>query len=158
LIKSGWTEKPERAKIKLDPVKPVVEPPQIVSVEMTAQEQDMFALMGISPGVKLETEVKNPKSVIFNVVQPGQTPTSSTESTSESTVAEINKPEVVRVKMPIPKAGVEEPALTKSVLEPVGEDDGNIGFEPLTEEEEEINSTSIPNRRRRRRSSALEES
>jgi ribonuclease E len=158
LGKSGWTERPERAKIKIEPVKPVVEPPQIVSVEMTAQEQDMFALMGISPGVKLEPEVKNPKSVIFNIVQPGQTPAANNELTSESIVPEKTVPEVIKVKMPTPKVEVEEPSFPKTIIEPPPEDSRNIGFEPLTEEEEINSTSSMPNRRRRRRSSALEES
>ncbi|MFM2063836.1 MAG: hypothetical protein RLZZ507_3507 [Cyanobacteriota bacterium] len=157
LGKSGWTERPERTKVKIDPVKPVVEPPQIVSVEMTVQEQDMFALMGISPGVKLEAEVKNPKSVIFNIVQPGQASDTTSESTSEPTFPEITRSEFARVKMPTPKVEIEEPSCPKSVIEPPVEDSRNIGFEPLTEEEE-INNTAAPNRRRRRRSSALEDS
>ncbi|WP_353931355.1 Rne/Rng family ribonuclease [Okeanomitos corallinicola TIOX110] len=146
LIKSGWSEKPERAKLKIDPVKPVVEPPQIVSIEMSSQEQDMFALMGISPGVKLESEVKNPKSVIFNVVQPGEEPSNSiTELTSEPPVSETPKPEVNKVKITTPKAETEEPS---------SEDSPNVGFESFTNEEETNQTSTTPNRRRRRRSSA----
>lgn len=158
LGKGGW-ERPERTKMKIEPVKPVVEPPQIISVEMTDQEQKMYAEMGISPAVKLESEVKNPKSVIFNIVQPGQTPNSATESTSESTFPETITSEFTRVKMPTPKVEVEEPSLLpKSRIEPPLEDSKSIGFDSLTDDEEIINSTSIPNRRRRRRSSALEDS
>ncbi|MBK1987153.1 Rne/Rng family ribonuclease [Sphaerospermopsis aphanizomenoides BCCUSP55] len=157
LGKAGWSERTERTKVKIDPIKPVVEPPQIVSVEMTLQEQDMFALMGISPGVKLEQEVKNPKSVIFNIVQPGQTPNLTTESTSELTLPERTNSEVTKVRMPIPKVEVEEPSPEKLIIEPAVPESGNIGFEPFTDEEEIIN-TSTPNRRRRRRSSALEDS
>ncbi len=74
LGKPGWTERAERTKIttKAEPIKPVVEPPEIRPVEMTLEEQDVFALMGVSPLVKLEPEVKNPKSVIINIIQPGQ--------------------------------------------------------------------------------------
>ncbi|MGM3307302.1 Rne/Rng family ribonuclease [Anabaena sp. WFMT] len=158
LGKSGWNERTERTKVKIDPVKPVVEPPQIVSVEMTLQEQDMFALMGISPGVKLEQEVRNPKSVIFNIIQPGQTPiptTESTESTSESTFSERTNSEVTKVKMPTPKIELEEPYFPKPTIEPPLEDYKETGFESFTEEEE-INNASISNRRRRRRSSAVD--
>ncbi|MEA5576873.1 Rne/Rng family ribonuclease [Anabaena sp. UHCC 0451] len=156
LGKSGWTERPERTKVKIDPVKPVVEPPQIVSVEMTLQEQDMFALMGISPGVKLESEAKNPKSVIFNIVQPGETPDTTIEATPVSAIAETRS-EFAKVKMPIPKVEMEEPSFPKSIIEPPLEDSSSNGFESFTDDEE-INSTSTPNRRRRRRSSALEDS
>lgn len=158
LGKAGWTERTERTKVKIDPIKPVVEPPQIVSVEMTLQEQDMFALMGISPGVKLEQEVKNPKSVIFNIVQPGQTSTSTTESTSEFTIAERTNSEVTKVKMPVPKVEVEEQSLEPLIIEPPVQESSNIGFEPFPDEEELSSTSSTPNRRRRRRSSAIEES
>ncbi len=87
--KVGWSERTERAKLtKAEPVKPVVEPPEIVSVEMTSQEQDVFALMGISPLVRLNREVKNHKSVIINVTAPGQAPATPTELTSQSTAPE----------------------------------------------------------------------
>ncbi|MEH1929912.1 Rne/Rng family ribonuclease [Nostoc sp.] len=98
LGKPGWTERVERIKvIKTEPIKPVVEPPEIRTVEMSVQEQDMFALMGISPLVKLEQEVKNTKSVIINVIQPGQQPTIATESTPESTIAPKTIPEITTV-------------------------------------------------------------
>ncbi|MEH2066090.1 MAG: Rne/Rng family ribonuclease [Nostoc sp.] len=98
LGKPGWSERAERTKvIKADPIKPVVEPPEIRTVEMSLQEQDMFALMGISPLVKLEQEVKNTKSVIINVIQPGQLPTTPTESTSESTIVQKAIPEITPI-------------------------------------------------------------
>jgi ribonuclease E len=155
LGKSGWTERVERTKVKIDPVKPVVEPPQIVSVEMTLQEQDMFALMGISPGVKLDQEVKNSKSVIFNIVQPGQIPTSPTESISEPTVLQRTTPEVSAVKKPTPKVELEEPSFPKLAIEPSFPDLPRTEFETFSDENE-LNSTSTANRRRRRRSSALD--
>jgi ribonuclease E len=163
LGKAGWTERTERTKVKIDPIKPVVEPPQIVSVEMTVQEQDMFALMGISPSVKLEQEVKNPKSVIFNIVQPGQTSTSTTESTSTSesiselTVSERTNSELTKVKIPIPKVEVEELSLEPLIIDPPVQESSTIGFESFTDEEELSSTSSTPNRRRRRRSSAIEE-
>ncbi|WP_071188302.1 Rne/Rng family ribonuclease [Trichormus sp. NMC-1] len=155
LGKSGWTERVERTKVKIDPVKPVVEPPQIVSVEMTLQEQDMFALMGISPGVKLDQEVKNSKSVIFNIVQPGQIPTSPTESIAEPTVLQRTSPEVSAVKKPTPKVDLEEPSFPKLAIEPSFPDPPRTEFETFADENE-INSASTANRRRRRRSSALD--
>ncbi|MGH1394341.1 MAG: Rne/Rng family ribonuclease, partial [Trichormus sp.] len=85
LGKSGWGERAERSKItKPEPIKPVVEPPEIRTVEMTKPEQDIFALMGVSPLIKLEQEVKNPKSVIINIVQPGQVSTPPPEETTKT--------------------------------------------------------------------------
>jgi ribonuclease E len=49
-----------------------IEPPEVISIEMSPEEQDVYALMGISPLVRLNREVKNPKSVVLSVVLPGE--------------------------------------------------------------------------------------
>ncbi|MBC6429413.1 Rne/Rng family ribonuclease [Nostoc sp. HG1] len=153
----------ERAKIiKADPVKPVVEPPEIRTVEMSLQEQDIFALMGISPLVKLEQEVKNTKSVIINVIQPGQQPTTPTESTSESTIVQKATPEIIPSKIPIPKVIEPEP---KPVIEETTEPSeltanptGSLSAKASdNEDESDANSAATASRRRRRRSSAIED-
>jgi ribonuclease E len=100
--KPHWAERGERKISKLDPIKPVVEPPEIVSVEMTPDEQDVYALMGISPLVRLNREVKNQKSVIVNITAPGQPPTPppSFEVESPQTVSTtpLPRPRVERVE------------------------------------------------------------
>ncbi|GGA05062.1 Rne/Rng family ribonuclease [Okeania sp. KiyG1] len=54
-------------------IRPITEPPEIVKVEMTPDEQDVYALMGISPITLLEEgTVKNPKSVIISIQEPGE--------------------------------------------------------------------------------------
>jgi ribonuclease E len=148
IAKSGWTERVERNKvIKAEPVKPVVEPPEIRTVEMTLEEQDVFALMGVSPLVKLDREVKNPKSVIINIVQPGQgANTTSLESSSPTTVIETTIKEVTTP----PPVELEEKPLPQGKVE-------LDGFATNTEEAEaEANLTTTASRRRRRRSSAVE--
>ncbi|MCG8365653.1 MAG: ribonuclease E/G, partial [Pseudanabaenales cyanobacterium] len=45
-----------------------------ISVEMTPDEQRIYAMMGISPLVLAHQAVKDPKTAIMNVVLPGQTP------------------------------------------------------------------------------------
>jgi ribonuclease E len=45
----------------------------IVSVEMTPEEQEVYALMGISPLVRLNRTIDNPKSTIVSVKSPGET-------------------------------------------------------------------------------------
>ncbi|NJO42846.1 MAG: Rne/Rng family ribonuclease [Cyanobacteria bacterium CRU_2_1] len=57
--------------------KPMVEPPQEISVEMTSEEQDVYALMGISPLVLATQPVKDQKSTIISVSLPGQSTRSS---------------------------------------------------------------------------------
>ena len=166
--KSGWTERPERAKVKLEPIK--VEPPEIINVEMSAKEQDTFAEMGISPLLKLDREGKNPRSVIINVVQPGQSPIEETEFIPEPIVMEKTIPEVVTIKIPKPTFELEEessfpplaifPELTivpqVKATETEGKTEGKTEIETEVEIEAETNNGSTPNRRRRRRSSALD--
>jgi ribonuclease E len=162
--KSGWTERPERAKVKLEPIK--VEPPEIINVEMSAKEQDTFAEMGISPLLKLDREGKNPRSVIINVVQPGQSPIEETEFIPEPIVMEKTIPEVVTIKIPKPTFEPEEessfpplaifPELTIVPQVKATETEGKTEIETEVEIEAETNNGSTPNRRRRRRSSALD--
>jgi ribonuclease E len=148
LGKSGWNERSERTKVtKAEPIKPVVEPPEIKTVEMTQPEQDIFALMGVSPLIKLEQEVKNPKSVIINIIQPGQKVNESTEVTAHKTTVEtesteVSTPEVKLTRKVLPTPTTETPTVpTKAVVS-------------LTNPEE--TETNNSNRRRRRRSSAVE--
>ena len=62
-------ERPERREriIRRDDI-----PVERVSVEMTPLEQDVYALMGVSPLVRLDREFKDPKSVIVTVRSPGE--------------------------------------------------------------------------------------
>ncbi|MEH2165920.1 MAG: Rne/Rng family ribonuclease [Nostoc sp.] len=176
LGKPGWSERVERTKIiKAEPVKPVVEPPEIRTVEMSLQEQDIFALMGISPLVKLEQEVKNTKSVIINVIQPGQQPTTPIESTSESTIVQKATPEIITIaqkatpeittsKIPTPKViEPEQKSLIEETTEPselTVNPSGRLSAKAAANEiadESEANSSATASRRRRRRSSAIED-
>jgi len=50
------------------------EPPEVVTVTMTDQEQAIYAEIGISPLVLHSEEVKNPRSAIVMVASPGQEP------------------------------------------------------------------------------------
>ncbi len=52
----------------------VVEPPEVIVVEMTEEEQDIYSLIGISPLVLVDREIKDPRSAIVTVALPGQAP------------------------------------------------------------------------------------
>jgi ribonuclease E len=52
--------------------RPPAEPPQVVSVEMTEEEQDVYSFMGISPLILSNEPIKDPKSIIVAVALPGQ--------------------------------------------------------------------------------------
>jgi ribonuclease E len=72
----GRREDFERARpTKSELMKPMVEPPEVISVEMTAEEQDVYAVMGVSPLVLTNRSLKNPKNAIVSVTMPGEAPT-----------------------------------------------------------------------------------
>jgi ribonuclease E len=112
-------------------------PVEKVSVEMTPVEQDVYALMGISPLIRLNREIKDPKSAIVSIKLPGESETSPEEPPTpviaSPTVRDVpDVPEIVNSSPP---------------PEPPSEE--------LEEEEQEQDRPLI--RRRRRRSSAREE-
>jgi ribonuclease E len=160
LGKVGWSERPDRTKIsKVEPVKPVVEPPEIVSVEMSQEEQDVFAIAGVSPLVLLNREVKNPKSVIVNVTLPGQAPSTSTEPMiargtipTEAIAKEITP--ITPNRAPVPK--VEPEPEPEPEPESFPEDDLPVRKSKVEMMAEESEADSNTTRRRvRRRSSAM---
>jgi ribonuclease E len=81
--KEDRLEKSER-RSKRDYAKSSTEPPEIIPVQMTEDEQDVYALMGISPLVLFDGEVKNPKSAMIAVYEPGTTPEIPLASTSSA--------------------------------------------------------------------------
>jgi ribonuclease E len=81
--KDDRLEKSER-RSKRDYGKSSTEPPEIIAVQMTEDEQDVYALMGISPLVLFDGEVKNPKSAVITVYEPGTTPEIPLASTSSA--------------------------------------------------------------------------
>jgi ribonuclease E len=140
----GWVDKPERSKpTKPEPVKVTIDPPETVVVEMTPEEQEIYAVMGVSPLVRLDREVKNPKSAIVQVVLPGQAP--SLPQAENGTIAPA--PEVVTIP-------------TESVVVPDAPVLASIPETPAPElpavavAVEDSDTDSKPVRRRRRRSSA----
>jgi ribonuclease E len=46
-------------------------PPEIIAVNMSQEEQDVFAFMGISPLILFEGEVKNPRTAVIEIYPPG---------------------------------------------------------------------------------------
>jgi ribonuclease E len=63
---------PDRTRIINREIPQPAEPPEVIAVEMTPEEQDVYALMGISPLVLANREIKNPKSAIISVITPGE--------------------------------------------------------------------------------------
>ena len=48
------------------------EPPEVVAVEMTEEQQRVYAVMGVSPLVLSEQTVENPQNALVSVVFPGE--------------------------------------------------------------------------------------
>jgi ribonuclease E len=89
VIAENLPDRPNKREIRTK----VIEPPELIVVEMTEEEQDVYSLIGISPLVLLDREVKDPRNVIVTVALPGQAPKiannmgnlrSSAESNNES--------------------------------------------------------------------------
>ncbi|BAZ06756.1 Rne/Rng family ribonuclease [Calothrix sp. NIES-3974] len=152
--KVGWGERAELIKPKLDPVKPIVEPPEIVTVEMSPLEQEVYAYAGVSPALHTNRELKNPKSVIYNIVSPGESKGDKANIPSE-------------IPLPIPRSVPTRKVEIKDEPEdlpsppPVAEEEVVKVPEPILRgeepEEEEGMATPAPtprNRRTRKRSSA----
>ncbi|MEB3311494.1 MAG: Rne/Rng family ribonuclease [Snowella sp.] len=70
-------------------------PVERVTVEMTPMEQDVYALMGVSPLVRLDRQFKDPKSVIVSVKAPGEPdpilPEKVTISSNRKSIPTINR-------------------------------------------------------------------
>ncbi|MEX0267980.1 Rne/Rng family ribonuclease [Leptolyngbyaceae cyanobacterium UHCC 1019] len=134
-----------------------MEPQEMVMVEMTPEEQEVYAWMGVSPLVLSQQTVKNPKSALISVVLPGQAPpvpfaidalevSSASVNPVEPVISEesnylqpVEEKEVATIAPPIKIV----PKLPKVIIEPM---------EPEPQSEPEPDNGIV--RRRRRRSSA----
>jgi ribonuclease E len=70
VIAESLPERPNKREIRTK----VIEPPELIVVEMTEEEQDVYSLIGVSPLVLIDREVKDPRNVIVTVALPGQAP------------------------------------------------------------------------------------
>jgi ribonuclease E len=141
-------------------VKPAAEPPESVYVEMTPEEQEVYAWMGISPLVLSTRELKNPKSANVIVTLPGQAPPEPVVTESVTVEEAPEEEEVLADEVPIrEEVTIPEPRfqpVLRTAAPPVLEVQVPEVQVPEVEEqsqpepEEEVAVT----RRRRRRSSA----
>ncbi|MEM6751856.1 MAG: Rne/Rng family ribonuclease [Cyanobacteria bacterium P01_C01_bin.38] len=158
VLNKGWSERPERTgRTRVESVKGVLEPPEIVSVEMTSEEQDVYALMGVTPLKKLEKDFKNEKSVIINVVPPGEHEDDISESESES-YSLTPTPKKVKISNVNNEITIEE---ENEVVEELEQPQQIEQVEPVesspTVNNTETENTTADRRRRRRRTRASSE-
>lgn len=128
------------------------EPPEVIAVEMTPEEQDVYAWMGISPLVLATQEVKNPKSAVISVVLPGQAP-----PPVELEPVAVAKPEPVKTVIKPPILVSRNEVVEERVAPPVLTNGDNVSAAPepsAPEPAEEADEGNTVVRRRRRRSSA----
>ncbi len=116
-------------------------PPEVIEVEMTTEEQDVYALMGVSPLICAKQEVRNPQSAIISVLLPGQSstlvePNGNLRLEENPSTTQLSTPVLVTAKTNTEKQG-----------------DQNLNAENPVEEEASSNKVTAT-RRRRRRSSA----
>jgi ribonuclease E len=140
--------KPQRTK----PMRMPIEPPERISVEMTSEEKEVYAWIGVSPLIKIEREIRNPRTAIVTVVEPGSLPPEAPAAALvESAIPESFASTVVAIREPEP----EYPSAfnTSEAIEQLSLTPLPVVMPTVTEPEE--NSAEIANRRRRRRSSAI---
>lgn len=130
-----------------------------ITVEMGDVEQEIYALMGVSPLIYAEQQPKDSKSVLVYVKKPGE----EVSESEKPTIAEVESQSEVERK---PKTRVRK-TKSKSEVEPVleveAEAEGSLESEPEPEiesvantESETIAEEATTGRRRRRRSSAAQ--
>jgi ribonuclease E len=102
--------------VKREPVRKT-EPPEVVVVEMTPEEQEVYAMMGISPLVLAKQEVKDRRNVTVTVTLPGVTPTlpviSLETAPAEEEIPEETTPEVITNGGIAPSPIVESPVASR---------------------------------------------
>jgi ribonuclease E len=145
-------------------------PPDVISVTMTPQEQDVLAFMGISPLALFDGEVKNPRTAILQIHLPGESngsngSVSDTDSEAGSSDISSDIVEVVskepRKKIDLPSFDLPEAAEADFDELPTGQSfqgrlsgDNMPGDGPMNEESAAEDQASDAPRRRRKRSSA----
>jgi ribonuclease E len=127
------------------PTRAPIEPPEQVSIAMSDAEKEVYAWMGVSPLIKLEQEVRNPRTAAITIVPLGSLPESQIIDTNDETLG---------LAEPIP-----QPVILESSATPVDSQPATQTTLPLVVPAENLapaeNSSELTNRRRRRRSSAV---
>ena len=141
-------------------IRPVTEPPEMVTVELTSEEQDVYALMGISPVVLLEEgTVKNPKSAIISIREPGNNDVKKDiEDREEISVETATDEEEENEDLEQFDSSVSYESNSFDDDEENGQNGLDLGDADVDQNLENGDSDdSTPTRRRRRRSSAATE-
>jgi ribonuclease E len=149
-------------------------PPEVISVNMSPEEQNVFAFMGISPLILFEGEVKNPRTAVIEIHPPGYISNGNGSSPSAEAALDFEAPTEVEDRPTITITNLREagPVLKVSPAEAEPENPVQSFVEqsiqqfapdlvlslaedgPMSVEEEMQEEADGAPRRRRRRSSA----
>ncbi|MBV5260553.1 ribonuclease E/G [Synechococcus moorigangaii CMS01] len=128
------------------------DPKETIQVEMTEQEKSVYALIGVSPLVRLDPALKkDPRATIVQIVSPGSLPQTPEPSDNGTSTVDEQQPQQLSLEPSEPEtaAAVPEasvvPTQKPAISEPVE------AAEPETSATEDASNG---RRRRRRRSSA----
>ncbi|MBD2100704.1 Rne/Rng family ribonuclease [Leptolyngbya sp. FACHB-261] len=113
---------PEPVEARREDPRPRPEPPEQITVEMTEEEQDLYALMGISPVVLAPPGLKNPRTAVVTVALPGEPPRPLVPPvTTRSEPEPIAQPSIPasNISAPIGEEAETEPIAAPSPLSPV---------------------------------------
>ncbi len=143
------------------PTRAPIEPPERLSVAMSDLEKEAYAWMGVSPLIKLEQEIRNPRTAIVTIVPLGtllepvpttvaviDTALESMENDSSEELGDEDLDVKEPAAQPVNFDYIPEPVVTAVPSLPV------VMPEEVAVVEEE-SSSELANRRRRRRSSAI---
>ncbi|MBF2077586.1 MAG: Rne/Rng family ribonuclease [Synechococcales cyanobacterium T60_A2020_003] len=158
--KENRSEKPDRRSSRREKTPP--QPSQVICVEMTQDEQEIYAMMGISPLVLSPETVKDPRSTVVQVVLPGEGKGTSVAPIETSVGFDTPTPTIPPVDDGKPRKR-EIPAVTNgksetaaiAIPEPKSAESVEL---PNSQDEQSPEAESSAGRRRRRRSSASSDS
>jgi ribonuclease E len=147
-IRTEKMEVSERARpTRQEIAKPKEEPTEVVSVVMTAEEQEVYALMGISPLVLFSGKVKNPRSTVVSVTLPGQSPAPPPPPTL--------KPSIDQEELTQPSSTLALTSFEPDLASEAESIEAVEAVEPeILDPDDELENNASATRRRRRRSSA----
>lgn len=165
----GDMDRPRKDRTKLpqrESIEPK-EPPEMVTIEMTPEEQDIYAWIGVSPLVKLDRPLKNPTRAIISIALPGEAPDGFPPTDAEAVELE-EMPDSDDEFTPSSAVELDDRSFVEPIVKriddtaPVEENMEEADTETDAESEAHTDDTAMPEatnghtlvRRRRRRSSA----
>lgn len=132
------------------------EPQEIVAVEMSLEEQRVYAVMGISPLVRSEQTIEDPHNVVVSVVLPGEADTFLAEAKAKAEAAKANK-RVIETPARLSKSEEGNGEKNREVVTEDKFSEEDLSAESAASEKESEEKSSLVRRRKRSRSTNKED-